>query len=284
MRSLALAALALVAGCDVLFGLEREGGSDATLPDPDALASDGKPGAIISDLRLVNRVNVNGTVEVRARVAQDPGNALMWELTASAGDFVQRTGTVALDSSGVGDITAIYRAPATEQTVTITLAVLGELAMLMEPVRPVTIYGFDQNGTGDLTIGASSAFGIRVAIMNGGWLDSLGLRAGDDGGQVKMALYTDVNNAPGQKVADTAMKPVLQGRNTYAVTPVPISSGTYWVLALFDKTTQVRSNAAASYVLGAELFASGFPPSYSTTSFTVTMGSTPMMFVTVGAN
>lgn len=286
MRSLALAVLTLVAGCDVLFGLERGSAVDAgdgsgTAPDA---AVDAAASAIISDLRLLDRANVNRVVEVRARIQHDPGEQVAYTIRATAGLFDQPLGTVQLDPSGGGELSVMYRAPAAPQTVTITLEALGETAQIIAPIHAVMVWGFDETGTGDITIGSNAAFGTRIVVNTAGSLDSLGFRVTSDAGMVKLALYTDVNNTPAQRLAETAARPVLIGRNSYPVTSMPLASGSYWLFALFDMNTFVRVNAAGGYLLRSQLYANGFPATYTGAPFTSTTGTQPIMFVTVGAN
>jgi hypothetical protein len=143
MRALVLASLALLAGCDSIFGLVRAE-DDAGIGD----AAPADAASAITLLSVAGPVAVNDTVTVTAQIRHTPDEVVPYALSATAGVVEPLTGSVVLESTGGGTITAKYKAPATPLTDTVSLVALGETRSVMVLIHPINTFGNDTAGNG----------------------------------------------------------------------------------------------------------------------------------------
>ncbi len=111
-------------------------------------------------------------------------------------------------------------------------------------------YPTDLGGTENLGTGALAAESITITATS--TVRSFGLLAPAAGSMVSMGLYSDVGGAPSQLLMSAQSKGVLSGTNLYTPTPavtggsLQIAPGTYWIGALYDVATIVRSTVATT--------------------------------------
>jgi hypothetical protein len=271
-----LAILGAIAGCDRVFGLER---NDA---GPIADAPDAPPDAppVIVDLKLEDAVTPGESVKVTATLHHTPHEVVAFALSATAGTFDTPTGNVTLDQFGLGMLQASYTAPLTGGSVMVSAMALGETATITVPILTLTSFGDDHAGTSMLSLGPNSAFGERVTVTTAGTVKALGIYFTGPNGNVKMALYTD-SGGPITLVAQAGPVPQVLGRNVLPTPSTLIQPGDYFVFADFETSADVDVVPGGSYVFAGDNFNAGFPPGWSPVAFTTVSNSHLMVFVSV---
>jgi hypothetical protein len=105
---------------------------------------------------------------------------------------------------------------------------------------------FDQFSYGG-TMSAGFLGGQRVQLSLSSTLRALAvISTAANGTKVKLGLYRDNNGTPTTLVAETAATPLVVGRNHVAVTPVGLTAGAYWIMALYDNTASLRQDLNTS--------------------------------------
>ncbi len=91
--------------------------------------------------------------------------------------------------------------------------------------------------------------GSKVAVTQAGTVTHLCLIAKEAGPYVKMALYTDAGGNPGQLVTWTSPETLVVGRmEMRTASAVPLSSGDYWIMAIYPETAHIGFNLNGSAV------------------------------------
>ena len=272
MRLLALAAIVLVAGCDVLFGLERS-------PVPDADVPVDAP-AVITGLRTNGPVKVGGDVMITVTFHHEPQSLLPFELTASAG-VLGPVAPVQLDDLGNGVATVRYVAPASAiaPMITFTARAAGDVETLDEPLLAGATYGTDAMGVSTILQGGDTVYGTQLKIANPGSVTQLGIWVSTGGPVAKLALYTDAGG-PASLVTQTFPIQFSTGRNV-ASASATVPAGMYWVLVLLDSATSIQITPGGGAVSRATMYSAGFPPTFQPSLFTQMSGTTPSMFVKI---
>ena len=112
--------------------------------------------------------------------------------------------------------------------------------------------------TGPYTIGNDTEFaswsnhtegyllGNRLTLESGCTLLSFGLIGKLSGPNVKMALYSDSENGPGELVAETSSTPVAVGPLEIPVSETVLVPGHYWVMAIYDELAAIGIDNGSS--------------------------------------
>jgi hypothetical protein len=120
--------------------------------------------------------------------------------------------------------------------------------------------GAASNKTAGVLVGESVTVAASFTVR------SLGLVAGPAGGSlVSIGLYTDVGNAPSQLLASAQNKAVLPGRNEYAVTPLQLGMGNYWIMAVYDTVTPLEAAMAGGTTVTRQSLTTGWGSPLPTT-------------------
>jgi hypothetical protein len=120
----------------------------------------------------------------------------------------------------------------------------------------------DLGSTGNRSGG--TLLGQSITLTAGTTIRSFGLLAPSASSQVSMGLYTDQSGSPYQLVASAQSKAVLAGTNVYAATASSgqsltiATTGTYWIMALFDVTTTVRQAPTTGPLVTIKYVSPGF--------------------------
>lgn len=263
MRVVGLAVLALLAGCDAVFGLDRD-------PVPADAAPDGSP--VIVDLAVDGPVLTSSKVAVHAKLHHLPGERVTFTLAANAGTVLPASDMVTLDQFGVGDLMAAYASPDVPGDVEITAEALGESASTRVRVLTAQAYGHDGHGDTGAQIATGDIYGFHLTIAQPGTLVALGLwtDAPAQNGNIRLALYSDHAMNPSALVGETGSRPLTPGRNVFGTPGVPVAAGDYWMLSMVDLPEQVRATSAAgALAFGSGNFTEGFHPSYPDMAFNI---------------
>ncbi len=138
--------------------------------------------------------------------------------------------------------------------------------------------GYYTSAAGPGSAGASYLLGPSITVSSATTVYRLGAWLGTAGNGIRMALYTNSGSAPGTLVAYTDTATTALGANELDLTtPVTISAGTYWVMAVYSATTYIYYGSsstatikykAASYAstptssFGTASSYTGYPPAY----------------------
>ena len=96
--------------------------------------------------------------------------------------------------------------------------------------------------------GVDYLLGEKIVVPAGGvTLRQFGVLVVTAGPSVKMALYTDVGNAPGNLVAQTASTPLVAGTMEIKTTAgfIPLAAGTYWIMGVYSASASIRYTSMA---------------------------------------
>ena len=88
---------------------------------------------------------------------------------------------------------------------------------------------------------------LPLSLSNTGNLTGLGYTGINSNGQIRMALYDDLNNAPNNLLAETAIEDFDFGKQTLSVTPVTLSPGNYWISYMVNAPTNTSLWRVDSY-------------------------------------
>ncbi|OEK09699.1 hypothetical protein A8C32_13440 [Flavivirga aquatica] len=78
--------------------------------------------------------------------------------------------------------------------------------------------------------------GTKHTLIKSGELTSINLIGKETGSKVKMAIYKDNNNAPGDLVISTKSITVKNGINSISIDPKRLPEGNYWIMAVYNNT------------------------------------------------
>jgi hypothetical protein len=140
-------------------------------------------------------------------------------------------------------------------------------------------YPTDLGSTGNRTGGV--LLGQPITLAAGSTVRSFGLLAPSAASQVSFGLYSDQSGSPYQLVASAQSKAVLAGANVYPAVAASgqsltiATSGTYWVMALFDVTTTVRQSTTTGTLVTVKYLTTGFGALPSTLSGTMAQTNVP---------
>ncbi len=89
--------------------------------------------------------------------------------------------------------------------------------------------------------------GRRVTIANPATVTAIGvISREEDGGNFRMALYSDSNGEPDDLVVATTSAKIKVGSQEVAVTPTPVAAGDYWIMGLYETATHMAVNDFAT--------------------------------------
>ena len=94
----------------------------------------------------------------------------------------------------------------------------------------------DPTGSRSLTFSANYLFGIKLSLSKEGTLTSINILGNNTGSKVRMALYSDSGGAPNNLIAESSSGVIGMGVISLSVKPTLLSSGNYWVVAIFEST------------------------------------------------
>jgi hypothetical protein len=122
-------------------------------------------------------------------------------------------------------------------------------------------YPTDLGSTGSRS---GTLLGQSFTLTAGTTVRSFGLLVPSAGSQVSMGLYSDQSGSPYQLVASAQSKAVLAGTNVYPAVAAAgqsltiATTGTYWIMALFDVATTVRQAPTTGPLLTIKYLSLGF--------------------------
>ena len=95
----------------------------------------------------------------------------------------------------------------------------------------------NENVTNDFTngnFGANYLLGVKHTLSQVGTLNSINLIGNNTGVGVQMAVYDDNNGVPNNLIAYSSQSFVGNGLTSLPVTPVLLSPGDYWIMAIYQ--------------------------------------------------
>ncbi len=108
--------------------------------------------------------------------------------------------------------------------------------------------------------GADYLLGLFFEVGGDFLLTDMGMRLDSGTANVRMALYTDLGEAPDTLIASTAHEFVVQGDNVLPVeAPVIVSPGGYWLMAVYDDTAHVSGGQSFTIVYTEHEFLDDLP-------------------------
>ncbi|MDP8999034.1 MAG: hypothetical protein M3O46_02875 [Myxococcota bacterium] len=111
----------------------------------------------------------------------------------------------------------------------------------------VTKYGDVGPGSSSQGIVANRLAGVPIQVTAAGTLTGIGLVVVSGNPHVYLGLYSDQGNSPSNLLAQTAEITASQGRiESNVVTPIAISPGQYWLLAVADAQLLFASSGNSS--------------------------------------
>jgi hypothetical protein len=122
----------------------------------------------------------------------------------------------------------------------------------------------DLGGMGNRSAG--NLLGQSITLTATSTVRSFGLLTPGAGSMVSMGLYSDMAGSPYQLVAQALSKGVLNGTNVYAAAPattggtLQIPAGTYWIMAIFDQTTTIKTAVTGGATTTVKYVSQGFGP------------------------
>jgi hypothetical protein len=125
-------------------------------------------------------------------------------------------------------------------------------------------YATDLGGMGNRSAG--NLLGQSITLTATSTVRSFGLLVPGPGSMVSMGLYTDMAGSPYQLVAQALSKAVLNGTNVYPAAPatsggsLQLPAGTYWIMAIFDQTTAVKTATTGGATTTVKYVSQGFGP------------------------
>jgi len=139
----------------------------------------------------------------------------------------------------------------------------GDTATTVARVLTYTNVGNDAAFGSTDTFDSDELRGASVSVSNTGTLHRLALVTPATSGNVKLALYTD-NGGPDQLVVGSDSAALSSGTVEIDVGATPITAGTYWILAVYDQSTDVYVDTSSSKSVAYQsmTFSSSFKPNF----------------------
>lgn len=96
-------------------------------------------------------------------------------------------------------------------------------------------------------------FGIRLTLADTGNLTSLNLLGRTPvnvaNTKVRMAVYADSSGVPTNLIVATDSAAIIPGLNSFSVTPIGLSAGSYWLMAIYNNDgNHIYNQVDTSYV------------------------------------
>ncbi|MBV8758242.1 MAG: hypothetical protein JO257_13230 [Deltaproteobacteria bacterium] len=158
---------------------------------------------------------------------------------------------VTTDGSGDGSSNVTYLSGSAAGPATASATVIGTTdGMMSAPLTAMlNIVPLERAGfptpyptQGSFTVGY--LLGEQVTVMTTGHLKRIGFYSAVAGPNIQVGIYTDVSGAPGTLVAQLPGRAVVAGVNEIQISPIPITAGTYWFMAVYDNTGHVGRHGA----------------------------------------
>ncbi len=115
--------------------------------------------------------------------------------------------------------------------------VLAVTEVLPPPVPPDCSIGKMDNTGSTLPLNLVSSdvlAGKKLTVPQGGTLTSLNLVGNNTSANVRMALYDDNSNYPGNLIVESSPGVIGEGLVSLPVPPTPLPAGDYWIMALYE--------------------------------------------------
>ncbi len=288
MKGVAL--LVAVCGCNQVFDLHA-----TQLRDVDGSVTtvivDAPRELRIDSVTPPSIINTNDTFMLSPFVHGPPNETALYSIETTLGSIMPAQGDVALDGNGVGQITAMYRAPAAPGNETVVFSAADVEAMAMQQVEfgvtDLTSIGIDQTSLNSEPINANSALGAKIHVSAVSAVKKLGIYATTvptSGTMVKMGLYA-YGTTPGARFGFTDAAALSVGRNEYPLTaPVTIQPGDYYVIAVFSQNVTIPYITSGLFGVQSFTFsmAMGNPWSGSSGNWIAVANKTHCMFMRAG--
>ncbi len=100
-------------------------------------------------------------------------------------------------------------------------------------------YGYDTEFSSASGHSPNYLLGNAIVVSSAMTLTHLSIISKQNGPNVKIGLYTDAGGNPGTLVASIQSTSVATGVNDFPVSPMSLSAGTYWFLAVFSSSASV---------------------------------------------
>ena len=288
----AVALLVAVCGCNQVFDLHA-----TQLRDVDGSVTtvivDAPRELRIDSVTPPSIINTNDTFMLSPFVHGPPNETALYSIETTLGSIMPAQGDIALDGNGVGQIMAMYRAPAAPGNEMVTFSAADVEAMAMQQVAfavtDLTSIGLDQTSASSEAINANTALGARIAVTSASAVKKLGIYAATvptANTMVKMGLYSyKTGGVPDVRYGFTDAAPLAVGRNEYALTvPVLIQPGDYYVIAVFSQNVTIPYITSGLFGVQSFTFsmAMGNPWSGSSGNWIAVANKTHCMFMRAG--
>jgi hypothetical protein len=145
----------------------------------------------------------------------------------------------------------------------------GDSATNVARVLSYTNIGNDSAFGSTGSYSANELRGASITVSDSGTLHRLALVSPATSGNVKLALYTD-NGGPDQLVVSSDSTALSSGDVEIDVGATPITAGTYWIMAVYDQTTDVYVDTSSSKSAASQsmTFSQSFKPNFGIYSST----------------
>ncbi|AZQ63775.1 T9SS type A sorting domain-containing protein [Flammeovirga pectinis] len=92
------------------------------------------------------------------------------------------------------------------------------------------------NYTTELLSSANYLVGTPYEVMEDGMVSSINIIGNSKGTKVRMAIYSDVDNAPDELIAVSEVNKLGKGLTSVAIEPIALEAGNYWIMAIYKST------------------------------------------------
>jgi hypothetical protein len=233
------AVFGLLLGCQALYGVPVDDGVDDAAVSTVTLTV---PSLVVTSESVPVTASITGTPHTKVICTFGP--------SGSAGGFGNADIVVDLDAMGRGVGSAMYTAPgsAGSYSVSATVGAVGSAAL----VSVLQTLGNDAMLASATVAPAMHVVGTELVLTSGATVVALGAwlsnvpTAGTTG---QLGLYASGATLPTSLLAATDVVTVANGRNVFALAPTPAAAGTYWVLGVYD-----HSVGASSLSVGDQLY------------------------------
>lgn len=250
-------------------------------PSIDGLPDSQDIQAQIGSVMVPSAVEVEGGMgTITAQVIAAPTTQVTVTFSGTLGLYNPSTRIVTTDSAGAVTTTSVFTAGITAGmetgNVTITAPAGAVPKPFMFPVQPFARYGNTTQLTQQGSFTANNLLGQTITTTTAGQLRKLGFISATAGPMIKIGIYTDSAGAPGTLIAQAPATIVAQGVNEIALTsPIALTAGTYWFLAIYDVTGAPYRDALTTRTIKyiAVPFGDALPITFPTTHSTYSGGN-----------
>ena len=133
----------------------------------------------------------------------------------------------------------------------------GQTAVALAQVNSYVNFGNDTPFSGTTAVSPNELRGSLIAVSGDVTVHKLALITPESSGNVKLALYTDSGGVPDALVVESESAPLSSGAVEITVDATLVIAGNYWLVAVYDQTSDTYSDAGTAVSIIAQAMTFG---------------------------